>query len=308
MFAKFALKDTIPLDAYGSGVLIQSHGEEDCSDDAAEILYMVSRDAECQGRFEGVCGDDEVSFTRFEDYGCQGGKSSGYPMKIKKTCGFANSVGFAKYGYATCNTADAPAVIMTVEGQTRFVGSEFKEDDDDLSTSTKKKIAKLKKKYEKAEAKEDAEAMAKYVEEIEALGGKVTKDDDGVAVTEISEDAQEAMDKATAAVQQEVADALDVEPSQVEMLGSHYDYKGNNGFAIKYQVTGLDEDSLDKTAKKMSSSKTAKNIKKALKKAGLIGFSVEKADTTLAELVPTDFYEEEIVAASKAVGKVRFVW
>ena len=310
MFVKFALKDTIPLEAYGSGVLIQSHGEDDCSDDATEIFYMVSRDAECQGRYQGVCGDDEVSFTRFEDFGCQGGKTTGYPMKLQKTCGFANSVGFSKYGYATCNTADAPAVITTLEGQTRFVGSGFKEDDD-LKTKTKKKIAKLKKKMEKAEAKGKDELAAKFVEQIEALGGAVSTDGDGdgddggVAVTVVSDEAQEAMDQATVAVQDAVADALDIKSAQVEMLGSHYDYKGNNGFAIKYQVTGLDEDEMEKSAKKVSSSKTAKNIKKALKKAGVSGFSVEKADTTVAELVPTDFYEEEIMEAAKAVGKVR---
>ena len=48
----------------------------------------------------------------------------------------------------------------------------------------------------------------------------------------------------------------------------------------------------------------AKSIQKAIKKDGITGFEVQKGETSISELVPTDFYEEEIIAASKAIGKV----
>jgi len=48
----------------------------------------------------------------------------------------------------------------------------------------------------------------------------------------------------------------------------------------------------------------AKSIQKAIKKDGITGFEVQKGETSISELVPTDFYEEEVIAASKAIGKV----
>ena len=313
-FVKFSLKETIPLEQYGSGVLIQSHPDEDCSDLPSEILYMVSRDAECQGRLVGVCGEDEVSLTRYNDYGCQGGKADGYPMAFTKTCQYSNSAGFAKYGYATCNTADAPATIMTVESTVKFVGAEFKEGDDDktseLTKKEQKKLAKLEKALKKAEKKGKSEkVIAKLEKKIEKAGGTVSNDIDEEEVedtttTVVSDEALEVMRLSKVALQNEVADALKIEPQNVEIVGEHYDSKGNNGFALKYQIVGLDDADLDTAAKKAASKSLAKSIQKAIKKDGISGFKVQQGDTSISELVPTDFYEEEIVAASKAIGKV----
>ena len=316
-FVKFSLKETIPLEQYGSGVLIQSHPDEDCSDLPSEILYLVSRDAECQGRLMGVCSEDEVSLTRYNDYGCQGGKADGYPMAFTKTCQYSNSVGFAKYGYATCNTADAPATIMTVESTVKFVGAEFKEDDDDKTSELTKKeqktLVKLEKALKKAEKKGKSDkVIAKLEKKIEKAGGTISNDMDEEDVedtttttsTVISDEAVEIMRLSKVALQNEVADTLKIEPQNVEIVGEHYDSKGNNGFALKYQIVGLDDADLDKAVKKAASKKLAKSIQKAIKKDGISGFKVQQGETSISELVPTDFYEEEIVAASKAIGKV----
>ena len=254
-FVKFSLKETIPLEQYGSGVLIQSHPDEDCSGLPSEILYLVSRTAECEGRLMGVCGDDDVSLTRYNDFGCQGGKVDGYPMSFTKTCQYSNSVGFAKYGYATCNTADAPETIMTVEATVKFIGSEFKEGDDDktseLTKKEKKKLAKLENKLKKAEKKGKSDkVIAKLEKEIEKAGGTISNNDEedveDTTSTVISDEAVEVMRLSKVALQNEVADTLNVEPQNVEIVGEHYDSKGNNGFALKYQIVGLDDADLDK--------------------------------------------------------------
>ena len=301
IFVKFALKETISLDDYGSGVLIQSHADDDCKDDATEILYLVSREGECQGRFQGVCGDDDVSLARFNDYGCQGGKTDGYPMSFTKTCGYENSIGFSKYGMATCNTAEAPAQILTVEASQKFVGTQFKEAD--LSKSAQKKIAKLQKKLEKAEKKGDDKLISKLEKKIVKAGGKVA-DEDEDEDEEVSAEVEEVMVRAALALKTEVADKMDVDPKNVEIIGSHYDTKGNNGFVIKYQVTGLEEKDLEDAADAASSKSLAKKIQKAMKKDGITGFDVSPAEASVSELVPdlTDFYAAQVLAAATAVG------
>ena len=77
-------------------------------------LY-VDKTGTCQGKFEAVCGESEVSLTRYEDYSCQGGKDNGYPMSFTTSCGYANSLGFSKYGFASCSEASSSS-SESIEG------------------------------------------------------------------------------------------------------------------------------------------------------------------------------------------------
>ena len=93
----------------------------DCSESPAETIFFTNSGAgTCQGKFEAVCGLSEVSLTRYEDYSCQGGKEDGYPMSFTKSCGYANSLGFSKYGYASCSESSSDT-SETTEGVTEVL-------------------------------------------------------------------------------------------------------------------------------------------------------------------------------------------
>ena len=89
----------------------------DCSQSPAETIFFTNSGAgTCQGKFEAVCGPSEVSLTRYEDYSCQGGKEDGYPMSFTNACGYANSLGFSKYGYATCSESTTTSSDVSEDG------------------------------------------------------------------------------------------------------------------------------------------------------------------------------------------------
>ena len=105
----------------GAGTLVRGHADMDCSESPAETIFFTNSGAgTCQGKFEAVCGLSEVSLTRYEDYSCQGGKEDGYPMSFTKSCGYANSLGFSKYGYASCSESLSDT-SETTEGVTEVL-------------------------------------------------------------------------------------------------------------------------------------------------------------------------------------------
>ena len=76
----------------------------DCTGNPTELIYFSDYEGNCAGRWKTTCGDGDVSINRFDDpeFKCAGEPSPSFPLTFTSACTYENSLGFARYGYATC--------------------------------------------------------------------------------------------------------------------------------------------------------------------------------------------------------------